>query len=498
MRRRTFCTSTLSAGIAAALPTSSLLAQLRAMTAVPGEIQAVTSDGKELSVEPAAAMELANRLDGALLFPGDDRYESARKVWNGMIDRHPAMIAMCASVEDVSEAVKFAAERSLLLAVRGGGHSFPGKSVCEKGLMINLSGMNNVEVDPDARVARVQGGALLGQLDGATLQHELATTAGVVSHTGVGGFTLGGGMGRTDRVWGLAIDNLLGATLVTADGRIREVGPADDPDLYWAIRGGGGNFGVATEFRLRLHPFDPMIYGGTAIYAWPEVRDVLIHWAEVGHSIPDALSIEPAFTVNPEGERIGVVELFFTGDHAAAEKEIAKFVDATSPVSTDFGIKSYQKVQTQYDAMAAHGRQDYLKSGFIPELTEATIDAMVESYAGDNLPNTWFQHLGGLTARIDPQDTAFSHRKVHSNYGVDGSWTDPAENDVRIAKIREIYAAVQPHMSGFYTNLNDDTKSKTEANYGVDYRRLVQIKRQYDPANLFRLNANIDPTEAMS
>ena len=496
MRRRSFCRTTLSAGIAAAFPASGLLAQLRAMSSVPAEIPAVTTTGDELSIEPAAAMELAEALDGVLLFPGDERYESARKVWNGMIDRRPAMIAMCANSRDVSEAVTFAAERNLVLAVRGGGHSYPGKSVCDRGLMINLAGMTGVEVDPDARVARVQGGALLGQLDGATLAHELATTAGVVSHTGVGGFTLGGGMGRTDRVFGLAVDNLLSATLVTADGRVREVGPEQDEDLYWAIRGGGGNFGVATEFRLRLHPFDPMIYGGYLSYEWSQTRDVLSHWAEIGDMLPDGASIEPYCWLTPEGQRTFGVELYFTGDAAAGEREFARFVEATRPQSANLGLKSYQAVQTEGDVVTAHGQLDYLKSGFFPELTPGAIDAIVESYEGDYLPTTWFQHLGGATARVDPQATAFAHRRVHSNYGVDGRWTDPAESERRIARIREIYAAVEPHMSGFYTNLNDDTKSKTQSNYGVNYPRLVEIKKRFDPNNLFRLNANIDPTVA--
>jgi FAD/FMN-containing dehydrogenase len=496
MRRRTFCGSTISAGIAAVFPATNLIAQIGGTTAVPGEIQAVTANGTEVSIAPVEAVELKESLEGALLSPGDDRYDSARRIWNGMIDKHPAMIVMCANAQDVSKAVAFAGERNLLLAVRGGGHSFPGKSVCEKGLMINLSAMNAVTVDAESRTARALGGALLGQLDGATLPHRLATTAGVVSHTGVGGFTLGGGMGRTDRVFGLAVDNLLGATLVTADGQVRVVGPDQEPDLYWAIRGGGGNFGVVTEYVYRLHPFNPMIYGGVLAYPWSQAKDVLSYWAEAGDSLPDGASVEPAFFINPDGERTVIVELYFTGDHAAGEKEFDRFVRGTRPLSSDLGVKSYQVVQTQYDGAAAHGRLDYLKSGFIPELTQDTINAMVESYEGDSLPSTWFQHLGGASSRVDPQATAFAHRRVHSNYGIDGSWTNPRESEARIAKIREVYAAVQPYMSGFYTNLNEDTKSKTEKNYGVNYERLLGIKRRYDPANLFRLNANIDPAAA--
>lgn len=494
MRRRTFCASAVSAGIVTALPAPNVFAYLSAMTAVPGEIQAVTADGKDLAIEAAAVLELQESIEGVLLFPGNDRYEMARRVWNGMIDKHPAMIAVCSNVNDVANTVSFAADRNMLLSVRGGGHSFPGKSVCEKGLMIDLSAMHQVTVDAAMRTARAQGGALLGGLDAAALAHNLVTTAGVVSHTGVGGFTLGGGMGRTDRVFGLAVDNLLGATLITADGTIRQVGPEQDEDLFWAIRGGGGNFGVVTEFTYRLHPFNPTIYGGALGYSWSQARDVLNHWAEVGDKMPDAASVEPSFLVNPEGERVMGVELYFTGDHEAGEKEFDKWVKATNPVSNDLGLKSYQVVQSQWDGVAAHGRLNYLKSSFLPELTAGAIDAMVESYQGDYLPNIWFQHLGGASSRVDPQATAFPHRRIHSNYGIDGSWTDPAESDVRIAKIREIYAYMEPNMEGFYTNLNEDTQSKTQRNYGVNYDRLLQIKSRFDPTNLFRLNANIEPT----
>ena len=439
MRRRTFCTSAISAGIFTALRAPNAIAYLNAMAIVPGEIPAVTAAGEDFVIESAAALEFQESIEGALLFPGNNHYEAARRVWNGMIDKHPAMIAVCSNANDVASAVNFAADRNMLLSVRGGGHSFPGKSVCEKGLMIDLSTMHQVTVDAAMRTARAQGGALLGGLDAAALAHDLVTTAGVVSHTGVGGFTVGGGMGRTDRVFGLAVDNLLGATLITADGTIRQVGPDQDEDLFWAIRGGGGNFGVVTEFTFRLHPFNPTIYGGPLGYSWSQARDVLNHWAEVGDKLPDAASVEPSFFVNPDGERVMGVELYFTGDHAA-------------------------------------------------------IEAMLESYQGENLPNIWFQHLGGASSRVDPQATAFPHRRMHSNYGIDGSWTDPAESAVRIAKIREIYASMEPYMEGFYTNLNEDTLSKTQRNYGVNYDRLVQIKNRFDPTNLFRLNANIQPT----
>ena len=494
MYRRTFCKSAVLAVFAGVLPSTGVLAALNPTHAIPSDIEAVTADGEEIAIGRAAASEFAASLDGALVLPGDERYEALRHVWNGMIDKHPSMIALCATDADVAHAVEFAADRRLRLAVRGGGHSFPGKSVCDRGLVIDLSPMQAVTVDPEARTARVQGGALLGQLDGATLAHHLVTTTGVVSHTGVGGFTLGGGLGRTDRVHGLAVDNVLGATLVTAEGRVRKLGPGQHPDLFWAIRGGGGNFGVVTEFVYRLHPFDPMIYGGSLFYPWPKVRDVLTYWAEVNDSLPDGASVEPQFYVNAEGERVMEVELYYTGAHAEGERVFAAFADSVPPSSSNLGLKAYRDVQTQWDVPLAHGQLDYLKSGLLPNLGEGLIDAIVGNYEGDDLPSMFFQHLGGASARIDPTATAYPHRKVHSNFGIAAVWQDSAETERRIARLREIHAAVQPWMQGFYTNLNEDTVRNTHSNYGVNYERLVGIKNRYDPTNLFRLNANIEPT----
>lgn len=498
MHRRKFCTTALGAGVAAVLPSTARLSTLTAMSVLESDLLAVTADGNELTIERAAALELQDSLEGPLLFPGSERYESTRHVWNGMIDTRPAMIARCATTEDVSKAVSFAAERHMLLSVKGGGHSFSGKCVAERGLMLDLGAMREVTVDTDSKTARAQGGALLAHLDGATLPHQLVTTTGTVSHTGVGGFTLGGGFGRTDRLHGLAVDNVLGATLVTADGKIRSLKAQENEDLYWAIRGGGGNFGVVTEFVYSLHPFNPTIYGGSVFYPFSQAKLVLTHWAEVNEGLPDAASVEPQFYHPPGGERVLELQLFFAGDHAKGEKLFSEFARVGAPDRVDLGPKSYQAVQTMWDELLAHGQLNYIKSGLLPALTPAVIEAIVESFEGDHLPAMWFQHLGGKTARIDPQATAFPHRHVHSNLGVAGSWRDPAESEVRIAKVREIYAAVQPQMQGFYANLNEEPLRATQRNFGVNYERLVALKSKYDPANLFRLNANIEPAEKLS
>ncbi len=488
MKRRTFCKATVAAAAAATFPACS--------ARVAGGVPAISLSGEELTLEAAAVKELGESLGGQLLLSGDDGYDGARTIWNGMIDKHPALIAVCADASDVQNAVQFAGERGLLVAVKGGGHSFPGKSVCEGGMMIDLSSMHAVEIDTDEKTAVVGGGALLGHVDTATLAHNLAVTTGIVSHTGVGGFTLGGGLGRVDRKFGLAIDNVLSADLVTADGQLRHVSADENSDLYWAIRGGGGNFGVVTSFTFQLHPFDPLVYSGKIMYPFEQAKDVLLFYAEYTESLPDEANVEPAVFVTPEGEKMMIVELCYAGNHKKAEKVFAPIRAFGKPLADDVGPMPYQTVQTADDGHMRHGLLNYLKSGYLPEMTPAAIDDMVRNYEGDHLPAFWFQHLGGKTARVAPDATAFAHRKVHSNFGINSTWTDEAESDQKIAAIRKYYATMEPHMAGFYTNLNDDTEKKTWGNYAGNYPRLVKIKSEYDPDNLFHLNANIRPESA--
>ena len=464
------------------------------MTLIASDVGAVTGAGDQITLEKAAIQELKDSLSGALLVPGDSNYDSARLVWNGMIDKRPALIALCANTNDVANAVTFAGERNLLLSVKGGGHSFPGKSTCNNGLMIDLSLLQDADVDVKNKTATMGGGALLGHLDSATLKHSLVTTAGVVSHTGIGGFTLGGGMGRTDRKFGLAIDNLLSAELVTANGKVLHVSDEENADLFWAIRGGGGNFGVVTQFVYRVHPFNPTVYGGTITFPIEQAREALNFYAEFTEDLTDECSVEPSMNVLPDGQRTFGIEICYSGDHKKAEKVVAPLVAFGNPMSSEIGPTSYQVMQTAIDGVLGHGKQYYLKSGYIVEFTPDGIDAMVDNYEGDYLPSIFIQHLGGYTSRIDPQATAFAHRNVHSNYGMVAVWEDKAETEQRIAKLKSYYAAIKSYTKGFYTNLNEDTEQKTWGNYGVNYPRLVEVKNKYDPTNLFRLNSNIKPT----
>jgi FAD/FMN-containing dehydrogenase len=489
MKRRTFCQS----AVAAAMTTSLSACGARQQASDSGlSISAVSMHGDELSIETAAVEELRGSLDGNLFVQGDEGYDNAKRVWNGMFDhKKPAVVAQCTSTEDVINAVNFSRERALLLSVKCGGHSFPGKSTSDGGLMIDLSQMHAVDVDSEGMTARVDGGALLGHVDGATLPHELVTTTGTVSHTGVGGFTLGGGMGRTDRITGLAVDNLVEATVVTASGDVVRANEDENSDLLWGLRGGGGNFGVVTEFVFRVHPFNPTVYGGDLFY--PADKDSMQLYADTLDSAPDEANIEPFFVPGEDGKMLNMIGITWSGDHAAGEKALAPMLNHPSLLSGELGAKSYQAIQTAWDGLTAHGQQNYLKSGYFNELTPEIIEIIIE-FVNRGKTGSWFQHLGGATARVAPDATAFLHRNVAVNFGISYGSDDPALNEAGIADVREFYYALEPHMAGFYTNLHQDERGQVGGNYGANYPRLVELKNKYDPTNLFRLNANIKPS----
>jgi FAD/FMN-containing dehydrogenase len=487
MKRRTFCKTTLAAAVAATLPGCG-----SGSKDVGSTIPAVTGAGEELSIESAAVTELGDSLSGRLLLQADEGYDAAKLVWNGMFDdKQPSMVVQCTSTDDIVNAVTFARERDLLVSVKCGGHSLPGKSTSDGGMMIDLSQMHSVDVDSDAMTMRADGGSLLGHLDTASMAHNMLTTTGTVSHTGVGGFTLGGGMGRTDRKMGLSIDNLLAATVVTASGEVVRASEDENADLFWGLRGGGGNFGVVTEFVFRLHPFNPMPYAGSLIYDVD--KDFLEFYAELHETMPDEANIEPNLAPGEDGKMIAVVGVTWCGDHAAGEKALAPMLEFPGLKGGELGPRSYHDIQTSADGFLGHGRQYYLKSGMLNELTPEIIEIMVDFVNRGNTVS-FFQHLGGATSRVASDATAYAHRDVAFNFGMMYFGDDPAQNEAGIAAVREYYKAMEPHLAGFYTNLNDDTEQKIWGNYGPNYPRLVKLKNQYDPGNLFRLNANIKPS----
>lgn len=493
MHRRQFCRTALAASIAAAIPMlPGCEKKAPVATNANTSIRAVSLTGTELELEKAAIREFGDSLTGPVLLSGHPEYDGARKVWNGMHDRRPALIARCMNSDDVSSAVTFARERELLTAVRGGGHSWPGKSVCDDGIVIDLSLMNGVTVDAAAKRAHAGGGSLLNALDTVALQHGLVTTAGVVSHTGVGGFTLGGGLGRLNRKYGLAVDNLKSAEIVTADGQVRRISADQDADLFWAIRGGGGNFGVVTEFEFELHPFERNLLSGVMVWPLAQARDVLEFYGEWYKGLSDEMYVGPAMATMPDGTGIVVMEVVYNGDPAMGEKELEPLRKLGTPIDDSVAMQDYMVMQTQEDVSFGHGVRSYIKNGMVSEITQGLVDAMLEAYRPDPRLMMFTHTMGGAAKRVGELDTAFPHRNAETMLGVGGGWMDPADDESGIAVSREWYYELEPHMGGYYSNIDFDG-DKAAGNYGPAYARLRKIKGEFDPGNQFRLNSNIEP-----
>ena len=493
MHRRQFCRTALAASVAAAIP---MLPGCEKKAPVATEantsIRAISLAGSELELEKAAIKELGESMTGPVLLSGHPEYDGARKVWNGMHDKRPALIARCMTTEDVSNAVTFARERELLTAVRGGGHSWPGKSICDDGIVVDLSLMNTVNADADTMRAHARGGALLNALDTAALEHGLITTAGVVSHTGVGGFTLGGGLGRLNRKYGLAIDNLRSAELVTADGQVRSLSEEQETDLFWAIRGGGGNFGVVTEFEFELHPFERKLLSGSIVWPVAQARDVLEFYGEWYQGLSDEMYVGPAMATMPDATGVIIMEVVYNGDPAVGEKELEPLRKIGTPIDDSVSMQDYMVMQTQEDVAFGHGVRSYIKNGMVSEITQGLVDTMLATYKSDPRIMMFTHTLGGAAKRVGELDTAFPHRNAETMLGVGGGWMDAADDESAIALSREWYYELEPHMGGYYDNIDFDGE-KAAGNYGPSYERLRRIKGEFDPGNQFRLNSNIEP-----
>jgi FAD/FMN-containing dehydrogenase len=440
---------------------------------------------------------------GELIAPGDAGYDEARKVWNGAIDRRPALIARCREAADVAAALRLGRERGLPIAVRAGGHGVGGTAVCDDGLVIDLSPMKGIAVDPAARTARAQGGVLWGELDAATQAHGLATVGGIVTHTGIAGLTLGGGIGWLMRRHGATVDNLLGAEVVTVDGRVIT---ADD-DLLWGLRGGGGNFGVVTTFEYRLHPVGPTVLAGPLYYALEDGPDVLRAYRDFIADAPDELTTivnlrpaPPLPVLPPElhGRPVVAIAACWAGDPEAGERALAPLRAHGSPLIDLIAPRPYVQLQAMFDPVVPHGWHYYWKSWELPPLTDAAIDTLVERAAAITSPRSYiivFQ-LGGAVSR-PPRDTAFRQRNDGHDVNLNAVWLagDPdAERHVQWT--RDTYAALEPHGAGrAYVNfMGDEGSDRVRAAYGEEtYARLVALKRRYDPENVLRLNQNIAP-----
>lgn len=492
--RRRFCQVGAAMGVLGVPPSGWSSDRSRALArSIPSTIPVVKLSGEVAPVEAAAVRELAESLAGELLLSGDFGYDGARRIWNGMHDRYPAMIVRAQSTADVVRAVQFALERELLLAVKGGGHSWPGRSVADDAFMIDLSALDRVTVDPPTRRAKVGGGALLYDLDLASLRHNLVTTAGIVSHTGVGGLTLGGGYGRLGRKFGLTIDNLLSAEMVTANGHVLRLSADENEALFWAIRGGGGNFGVVTEFEFALHETSPDMYGGVMLWPLAQARNVLDYYGENSAGFSNDMFMAPGMTTGADGAPYLFMDICYCGSPRDAERELAPLRAIARSVTDNAVPTAYLTMQTRMDGMARPGIRSYIKSGMIREFTPALIDTMLEAFEPGRGVTVNSFATGGEIAQVAETATAWPHRNAHSMIATVSFWSDADLDEMRIGSTRALWSEFEPHTGGYYANIQADD-IEVAGNYGPVYKRLVSIKNRHDPMNLFRLNSNIEPT----
>jgi FAD/FMN-containing dehydrogenase len=460
-------------------------------------LDSLTLDGGSVGLDDAAIAALRGRLRGGVILAEDADYEAARRVWNGNVDRRPALIVRCADVRDVQSAVDFARTNGLLLSVRGGGHSAPGYGVNDGGMVLDLSPMKQITVDPERRTARVQGGVLWLEMDAATQAHGLAVTGGTVSNTGVGGLTLGGGIGWLGGLHGATVDNLLSAEVVTADGKLRRASETEEPDLFWALRGGGGNYGVVTEFEFQLHPVGQVL-GGMVLHPLDQARDVLRFYRDFVRTLPDAAEVH-AGLLAPGGSPVLALLMGYNGPIDEGERVLAPLRQFGEPIMDSVGAMSYGARQVLLDEPnAVCGLQRYWRSAFTEELSDALIDEFLAAAASFSSPmNALLMfYIHGEICRRSASATAFSARRPQWDIDAIGCWTDPAESATHIAWVRAVWARLEPHLLGqVYVNhiAADDQPEKVRASFGENHARLRRIKAAYDPGNLFRVNSNIAP-----
>ncbi|HEY6125111.1 MAG TPA: FAD-binding oxidoreductase [Steroidobacteraceae bacterium] len=497
MKRRDFLNTSLFAA-AVSVP------GIRAAYAVVGndpvaDLAAITGDGREITLRGADIRDLAAKLRGQLLIAGNDGYDKARLVLNPSFDKHPALIAQPTGAADVQAAVNFARAHSLLVAVKCGGHSASGQSTCDKGMMIDLSNFRGVRVDPKARRAFVEGGTLLGHVDHESMAHELVAPLGTVSHTGVGGLTLGGGFGRLARKFGMSIDNVESMDVVTADGQLRHASASENPDLYWALRGGGGNFGVVTNFEFRLHPMKREVIAGSVRFPIARARDVLAMYADYAAAAPDELYMDPVIMAPPGGAPGTVsVEVCYCGPQENAERALAPLRKLGTPERDSIKVNDYVRVQRWNDSGDSRALGSYLKGGFISQVPDKLVSAIVDNFQPDpgRMTLLFFQHCGGASSRPAESATAFAQRDTLANMMTVTGWRQGVDDPAApIDAARRYWKTLEPFTRGFYVNdlAREVTARDINENYRGNYPRLVKIKKAYDPTNLFRLNANVQP-----
>lgn len=469
-------------------------------------IKIQTVDGAQAAIEPSAVEELRADFRGPVLLAGDHGYESSRKIWNGMFDRKPAMIARCVGTHDIINAVNFARENRMLLSIKGGGHNSAGTAACDNGLMIDLSLMRRVTVDKPSRTARVDGGALLGDVDYETQLHGLAVSAGIVSHTGVGGLTLGGGFGWISRKHGLAVDNLNAAEVVTADGRVVTASAGENPDLFWGIRGGGGNFGVVSSFEFDCAPIGTEVFSGLIVKKFEDAGRYMQFHRHYVRDLPDEMTAwmvirkAPPLPFLPQevhGRTVVIVPFVWLGAKQKGEELIQPIRDITPSQGETIGMHPWVKWQAGFDGLVAHGARNYWKSHHLKEFSDGCIEKIIEF--ASQLPTDeceiFIPHMEGAPSRVPETETAFAHRRTPFVLNIHTRWQKAFDDKRCLAWARDMHAGTQPFAQGVYVNfLSQEGEDRVKEAYTPEvWRRLVEVKNTWDPENLFRMNQNIRP-----
>ena len=461
-------------------------------------LEVTTTNGTQTVIDATGVTTFQESLRGRVLRPSDAGYDDARKVWNGMIDKKPALIARCAGVADVIGAVNFARTNNLLVSVRGGGHNITGNAVCDGGLMIDLSPMKGVRVDPTRRTAHAQAGLTWGEYNRETQAFGLASTGGVISTTGIAGLTLGGGLGWLMGKHGLSCDNLLSADIITADGRFLTASATENSDLFWGLRGGGGNFGIVTSFEYRLHPVGPVL-AGMVVHPMAKAKEVLRFYRAYARTCPDELTAFAAMMTSPEGAPVVAIVVGYIGPIAEGEPLVAPVRKFGAPLADTIGPMSYVQLNTMLDGAFPYGGvQRYWKSSFLKQLGDDVLDILVDRAATMPSPMSMvgFFHVHGAASRVDKDETAFGLRDDQWDYDIISQWLDRGESASHIQWTREFWTAVEPFATGevYVNHLDAEESTRIRAAYSDNYGRLIALKNKYDPTNLFRLNQNIKPT----
>lgn len=443
---------------------------------------------------------------GTILLPKDEGYEGARQIWNGMFDRKPAIIARCVGTSDVINAVNFARNHNLLISVKGGGHNSAGTAVCDDGIMIDLSLMRRVLVDKKNKTVLIDGGALLGDADHETQLHDLAVSGGIISHTGVGGLTLGGGFGWISRKHGLSIDNLISAEIVTADGRLITASAEENPDLFWGIRGGGGNFGIVTSFHFKCAEIGTEVYSGIIIKKFEDAKKCMQFYRDYVRNLPDEMTVwmiarhAPPLPFLPEdihGKMVVAIPFVWLGDQSKGEELIKPIQEITSSLGEGIGMNSWVAWQSGFDGLVDHGARNYWKSHHLRELSDECIDEIIR-FAG-NLPSdeceVFIPHMEGAPSRVAENETAFAHRKTPFLLNIHTRWQKDSDDEKCLTWSRTFHDATKRFAQGVYVNfLSEEGEARVKEAYTQEvWDKLVQVKNKYDPGNLFRLNQNIKP-----